>query len=148
NGASGGTINFTYALIPGNHYQVCEKIVTPGWFTTLGPNPFALYNPGGLNVGEVCVDFVAQAGQTTTFNVNNFFPSTEGLGTTIGFWKNWASCAGSNGGQKPKLDQTLAVSEALSPPPYGPGITIGTLTLHGNVANKNVAPDCMKAVDL
>jgi hypothetical protein len=148
NGTSGGTITFSTLLVPGTHYQICEQIIEPGWFTTLGPNPFALYNPGGLNIGEVCTDFTVTAGQLITFNVNNFFPSTQGLGSTIGFWKNWASCAGSKGGQLPKLDQTLAVSEALAPPPYGPGITIGILTLNGNVATPNLAPDCLSAVEL
>jgi hypothetical protein len=148
NGTTGGTITFNTLLTPGIHYQICEQIVEPGWFTTLGPNSFALYNPGGTNIGERCVDFTVTAGQLITFNVNNFFLSTQGFGTSIGFWKDWASCAGSSGGQKPALDQTLAVSEALSPPPYGPGVAIGTLRLDGSVAIPNVALSCQPAVDL
>src|SRR5262249_39101658 len=75
NGTTGGTLTFNTLLIPGNHYQICEQIIEPGWFTTLGPSPFALYNPGGVNIGEVCSDFTVTAGQLITFNVNNFFPS-------------------------------------------------------------------------
>ena len=64
-----------------------------------------------------------------------------GLARTIGFWKNWASCASSGGNQKPALDQTLAAAEPA-------GITIGTLTLHGARVKPNTAPDCLKAVRL
>jgi hypothetical protein len=60
---------------------------------------------------------------------------------TIGFWKNWASCAGSHGNQQPVLDQTLAAAEPA-------GIQIGDLTLHGSTTNRNVAPDCLKAIRL
>jgi putative Ig domain-containing protein/prealbumin domain-containing protein len=147
-GANGGTINFNTLLIPGEHYQLCEQITMPGWFTTIGPNAWALYNPDGNNVGEICTDFTVSPGETRSFAVNNYIPSSGGLGSTIGFWKNWASCKKSNGKQKPILDYTLALSEMLNPPPYGPGITIGTLTLHGNYAVPQIAPDCAKAVAL
>jgi hypothetical protein len=113
-----GVLNFTTVLTPGNHYQMCE-LVMPGWNTSLtGPLfvpgsiiPPTLPNPNVDN-SPVCVDFVAQAGVTTTFTVDNTFPG--GLARTIGFWKNWASCNNSNGNQKPVLDQTLATAVAAN----------------------------------
>jgi hypothetical protein len=55
------------------------------------------------------------------------------LARTIGFWKNWASCASSKGNQRSVLDQTLVAADPA-------GIAIGRLTLH--------AGDCLKAVRL
>jgi hypothetical protein len=63
------------------------------------------------------------------------------LARTIGFWKNWSSCARSSGNQKQVLDQTLAAAQPG-------GIMIGILTLHGSTASPNSAPDCSKAVNL
>jgi len=113
---NGGTFTFSTLLVPGNHYQVCE-IVMPGWNTTLGTSPQgALFVPNSIvppslpnpNVNNmtVCVDFTVTAGQTQTFTVNNS-PPPGGRALTIGFWKNWASCANSGGKQKPTLDTTL-----------------------------------------
>jgi hypothetical protein len=113
NAANGGVINFTTLLVPGNTYQLCE-IVMPGWTSSLGtfvPNSFI--PPDGVaanpNVDNsiVCVNFTVGAGETKTFTVDNT-PPPGGRALTIGFWKNWASCSGSNGKQKPVLDQTLA----------------------------------------
>ena len=51
------------------------------------------------------MNFTVTAGETKTFTVDNT-PPPGGRALTIGFWKNWAS--GSNGKQKPVLDQVLA----------------------------------------
>jgi hypothetical protein len=165
--ANGWTINFTTLLVPGQHYQVCEWVY-PGWNTSLGPNLFVpnsiippnLPNPNVVNL-TVCTDFVAQAGQTTTFTVDNT-PPPGGRALTIGFWKNWASCNNSNGKQKPILDQTLAVATGMTTNPPG-GLVVSAqnpgggwpnfgspyyLTLKGNTATPNVAPDCTIAVNL
>jgi len=125
-----GVINFTRTLVPGTTYALCE-IVMPGWMTTLGPPFYVVFNPSGDN-STVCTDFTVDPGQPRTFAIDNI-PPPGGLARTIGFWKNWASCGGSKGNQKPVLDQTLAASDPA-------GITIGTLTLH--------AGDCLKAVRL
>lgn len=164
--AYAGHASFTFSadLIPGNHYQVCE-VVMPGWNTTLAPpaggslfvpnsiTPPSLPNPDVNNM-IVCADFVAAAGQTTTFNVDNA-PPPGGRALTIGFWKNWASCSKSNGkGQKPVLDQTLALTEpgglvvsaqSGTYPSFAPAIY---LVLHGSVSTPNVAPGCQAAVNL
>jgi Domain of unknown function DUF11 len=128
---NGGVINFATALVPGTTYALCE-IVMPGWMTTLVPPVYVVYNPSGDN-STVCTDFAATTpGATRIFAIDNK-PPPGGLGRTIGFWKNWASCAGSNGKQRPVLDQTLAAADPA-------GITIGMLTLH--------AGDCLQAVRL
>jgi hypothetical protein len=125
-----GLIDFATKLVPGTPYALCE-LVMPGWMTTLGPPFYVVYNPSGDN-STVCTDFTVSAGATKTFAIDNK-PPPGGLARTIGFWKNWASCAGSKGNQKPVLDQTLTAADPA-------GIVIGTLTLH--------AGDCLKAVRL
>ena len=162
-----GDINFTINLTPGAHYQLCEWVY-PGWNTNLGPNLFVpnsmttptLPNPNVNNL-TVCTDFVAVAGQTTTFNVDNT-PPPGGRALTIGFWKNWGSCSGSNGKQKPVLDQTLAAATGLTTNPPG-GLVYSAQTagsgwpnfgpaykgvLKGSTSTPNSAPDCAKAVNL
>jgi hypothetical protein len=169
-----GNINFTTKLIPGDTYQVCEWVF-PGWNTNLVgdgplfvPNsmiPPALPNPNVVNL-TVCADFTVQPGQTRTFTVDNS-PPPGGRALTIGFWKNWASCANSNGkGQKPMLDLALGFASANTTNPPGglvvsaqnPGIlwpnyaSAWYLVLKGNPAstanNIRPAPDCDKAVNL
>jgi CSLREA domain-containing protein len=128
--ANGGVFTFATKLVAGSTYQLCE-IVMPGWRTTLGPTPFVLYNPSGDN-STLCANFSVSPGETKSIAVNNR-PPPGGVARTIGFWKNWASCASSNGNQKPVLDQTLAAADPA-------GISIGMLTLHTG--------DCLKAVRL
>ena len=113
NAGNGGNVSFATNLVPGQTYQFCE-IVMPGWTSTLGtfvPDSFippdgATPNPNVDN-SIVCVNFSVGAGETKTFTVVNS-PPPGGRALTIGFWKNWASCASSKGGQKPVLDQVLA----------------------------------------
>jgi len=130
NAANGGAVDFTPTLVPGTTYALCETVM-PGWMTTLGPPFYVVYNPSGDN-GTVCTDFTVQPGETKSFAIDNK-PPPGGLARTIGFWKNWASCAVSKGKQKAVLDQTLIAADSA-------GITIGILTLH--------AGDCLKAVRL
>ena len=165
--ANSWTINFTTKLVPGQHYQLCEWVL-PGWNTSLGPNLFvpnsiippSLPNPNVNNL-TVCSDFVAQAGQTTTFAVDNT-PPPGGRALTIGFWKNWASCAASSGKQKPMLDQTLSAATGMTTNPPG-GLVVSAqnpgggwpnfaanyyLVLKGSTSTPNVAPDCSATVNL
>ena len=55
----------------------------------------------------LCGDFEVGPGETKVFRIDNT-PPPGGRALTIGFWRNWASCAKSNGKQNPVLDQTLA----------------------------------------
>lgn len=109
---NGGVVTFATDLAPGSTYQFCE-IVMPGWKTTLGTFvPDSFIPPDGStpnpNVDNsiVCINFTVTAGETKTITVDNS-PPPGGRALTIGFWKNWASCASSKGGQKPVLDQVL-----------------------------------------
>jgi len=157
--ANGGNISFATLLTPGQTYQVCE-IVMPGWLTTLGqfvPNSFippsgVAPNPAVDN-SILCGNFTVTAGQTLIFTVDNT-PPPGGRALTIGFWKNWASCASSGNNKKPVLDQTLALfganGEVVSAT-SGIFATFGPtyyLTLLGSTSSPNVAPDCLKAVRL
>jgi Prealbumin-like fold domain len=137
NVANGGVVSFTSKLLANSPYQLCE-FVMPGWRTNL-TTPFVLYNTSGDN-STLCMNFSVDPGQLKSVAVDNR-PPPGGLARTIGFWKNWASCANSSGKQGPVLDQTLVAAEPG-------GITIGTLTLHGSSSSLNRAPDCLKAVRL
>jgi hypothetical protein len=46
------------------------------------------------------------------------------------------------------LDQTLFASMGLNPPPYGPGISLGLLTLSDNSTDSKSASDCQSAVNI
>lgn len=113
NAGNGGTVTFTQELIPGETYQLCE-ILLPGWLSSLGTFvPNAFMPPDGVapnpNVDNsiLCGDFSVSPGETKVFSIDNKTPPG-GRALTIGYWRNWASCAKSNGKQKPVLDQTLA----------------------------------------
>ena len=166
-----GNISFATQLSPGT-YQMCE-VTMPGWNTSLSNPPNQLFVPNSMippslpnpNVNNmtVCVNFAVVSGQTFTFSVDNS-PPPGGRALTIGFWKNWSSCANSNGkGQKPVLDQTLAKAMVIGDSTDGhstlPGVVVsatsGTfqkfgstyyLVIHGSTATPNAAPDCQKAV--
>jgi hypothetical protein len=169
-----GNISFNTQLNPGQTYQICEWVF-PGWNTNLAgdgplfvPNsmiPPALPNPNVNNL-VVCANFTVTSGQTRTFAVDNT-PPPGGRALTIGFWKNWASCANSNGkGQDPMLDLALGIASATTTNPPGglvvsaqnPGslwpnyAAVWYLVLKGNPASTEddikVAPDCLKAVRL
>jgi len=135
NAANTGTFTFNTLLTPGATYNLCEQVM-PGWMTTLGPPFYTVYNPSGDN-SFVCTDFTVSPAQIKVFTIDNK-PPPGGLARTIGFWKNWASCANSGGNQKPVLDQTLGLGD----------ITIGILVLHDSNPNPDVASDCSDAVDL
>jgi hypothetical protein len=122
--------------VPTATYQLCE-IVMPGWLTTLGTFvPGSFMPPDGVAPNPdvdnsiLCVNFTVAAGETKVFTIDNT-PPPGGRALTIGFWKNWASCAQSNGKQKPVLDQMVALAEPA-------GVQIGDLVLN--------ARDCLKAV--
>jgi hypothetical protein len=119
---------------------MCE-IVMPGWLSTLGtfvPNSFM--PPDGIAVNPnvdnsiLCGDFTVSAAETKVFTIDNT-PPPGGRALTIGFWKNWASCSGSKGGQKPVLDQTLASFPIAS-----------GQTTHGVVIGKLYVDTCAEAV--
>jgi uncharacterized cupredoxin-like copper-binding protein len=168
-----GNLSFTTKLEAGKTYQICEQVF-PAWNTNLagdGPLfvpssiiPPSLPNPNVNNL-TVCADFTVQPGQTRTFTVDNT-PPPGGRALTIGFWKNWASCSKSSGGQKNMLDLALGYASKNTTTPPG-GLVVSAqnpgsgwpnyaaawyLILKGNPASteNNILPaaDCTKAVNL
>ena len=151
NAANGGVFTFSTWLTPASRYQLCE-VVPVGWKTDLSGFVPNAYLPGGtvpnpdVDNSVMCLDFTVAAGEEKVFKVDNKpLPKVEPR--TIGFWKNWASCSRSSGGQSPVLDQTLAKAE-----PTGLVVSAlgGTtyLVLHGSKATPDSAPSCLAAVRL
>ena len=118
NAGNGGAITFsvdgTDQIKPGT-YQLCEFIQV-GWKSSIQTLAGAFVpGTGGDTEADntyVCVPFTLAAGETKVFTIDNTRPPG-GDAKTIGFWKNWASCAGSNGKQLPILDQTLVLSGGI-----------------------------------
>jgi hypothetical protein len=124
-------------LVPGD-YQVCETNIPVGGHSDLSDRPGAFTpTPDPGDNSTQCAPITVGAGETVKITVNNT-PPPGGDQRTIGYWKNWASCAGSTGKQAPKLDQTLYAAGAN-------GISVGDLVLHGG-STPNLSPDCLKAV--
>ena len=166
-----GLINFTTQLVPGKIYQLCE-LVFPGWSTNLaGDGPLfvpgsmvtpTLPNPNVDNV-TVCTNFSVSVDQTRVFTVDNT-PPPGGRALTIGFWKNWASCAKSNNKKTWYLDLALGIASNTATNPAG-GLVLAadggtwpsyaplrTLVLHGVPTSTEdlivKAPDCALAVKI
>lgn len=144
--ANGGQLNFSTWLVPGSSYQLCEQVLA-GWSSTLGSFVPGSFNPPdgatpnpNVDNSIVCISFTAQAGTTTSVAVDNR-PPPGGRALTIGYWRNWASCAKSNGQQAPVLDRTLQAAGA-------PGIQIGQVNLTDTNPNPDVASSCAPAVAL
>jgi hypothetical protein len=140
NAGNAGDVTFAAYLNPGATYQLCETGIPVNWHSTLSDMAGAFSpGPAPADNSTVCVNFTVNPGETKTFTVNNTRPG--GDARTIGYWKNWSSCKTSGGKQAPILDRTLAKSEPG-------GIAVGSLVLHGDVNNPNVAPSCGAAVRL
>jgi carboxypeptidase family protein len=139
NAGNAGVVSFSPSLVPGATYQLCEAVL-PGWISSVGPNPFVVFDPSGDN-STICADFTVQPGQAKMLAVDNTQTATAGQPHTLGFWKNHSSCANSNGKQEPILDRTLASTEPG-------GLLIGRLTLHGSTSKPDKAPSCTAAVNL
>jgi hypothetical protein len=100
---SGGTLDFGYQK-PGT-YSLCEENVPAGTTPSISTSGYALVLVDNVT-GKYCVDvappagtteFPLTAGQDLTFNIEDSHPL--GGQRTIGYWKNWNTCAGSNGNQ-------------------------------------------------
>jgi prealbumin domain-containing protein len=133
-----GQINDSgFSLAPGT-YRVCEldNAVSFSATATLDGAPVALFNPNATDqppqdLGNRCVDVVLAYGSDRIVVFTNT-PPPGGDARTIGYWKNWSSCANSNGKQYQK---------ALAPGGVGFGKTLdGNLPqLVGNL-NVNTCP--------
>ncbi len=125
-----GTPETAISFIP----AVDDDLVSnpPGWSRTF--DPMYAPPPAIWSNEERCLNFVADAGATEVFQINNQFPG--GRPSTIGFWKNWNSCSGGgqvdnaveNGGLTP-AERLASGNALLDDVLQAPGITIGLLTL-------------------
>jgi len=101
-GDDDGILDFGGAeLIPGETYTICEENIPAGWTTewTLGGNPVTPYNPDSPeDLGNRCVDFSVDPGETLRITVNNVSPPG-GDARTPGYWKNWNTCTKGNQAQ-------------------------------------------------
>jgi hypothetical protein len=141
-----GLLQFTWKLVPGTLYTVCENPVPAGW-TSLWmitfPNIVTPYNPNGndmppQDLGIRCFDFTVNPGETKTFEVHNDFPG--GGPRTIGYWKNWNRCTG--GGQAANADRNGGAAngfylvEDLLPQVIG-DLTVGSCEDAVDILNKS-----------
>jgi hypothetical protein len=115
---NGGSSSSGNKLLAGN-YTVCETNLQAGW-----ADPTATgFTFTGDGLGNFCTTFALGWGQTITVHVVNTPPPGGGT-RTIGYWKNWSSCAQSNGhlydkfySQKPEgfLDTYLGAGSSIYP---------------------------------
>ena len=129
-----------FSLAPAT-YRVCElnNAVTFSATATLDGAPATLVNPDlPADNGNRCVDVtLAYGGDRIVVFTNN--PPPGGDARTIGYWKNWSSCAQSNGKQ---------FTKATAPGGVGIGKTLdGNLPqLIGNL-NVNTCPIAVAILD-
>lgn len=88
NSTNSGSLDF--GLVRPGTYTLCELAVPAGTHSTLED----LGGTVNATTGDVCLTFTLAAGETRAFTIDNQAPG--GGQRTIGYWKNWASCAGSN----------------------------------------------------
>jgi hypothetical protein len=77
---------------------VCELALAVAWNATVTVNGASVTPDIDGTSGNACVDVVLAYGDSTTVVFTNTPPPGGGT-RTIGYWKNWSSCAQSNGGQ-------------------------------------------------
>jgi Domain of unknown function (DUF5979) len=108
--AAGSLTPLDFGLVKPGTYTLCELAVAAGTTSSL---------PGGVVdpvTGNVCASITLQAGVDQQLTINNQLRS--GGQRTIGYWKNWSTCSGSNGNQlanaaatgKTLLDQVLPIT--------------------------------------
>jgi hypothetical protein len=81
----------------GSH-QVCELLLAVAWNATFTNNGASATPTVDGATGTSCITFPVALGDSINIVVTNTPPPGGGT-RTIGYWKNWSSCAASNGGQ-------------------------------------------------
>jgi hypothetical protein len=122
----------TTGLTPAT-YTVCELALAVAWNATFTVNGSSVTPTVNGTTGDACYGVVLNYGDSTTVVVTNTPPPGGGT-RTIGYWKNWSSCAQSNGGQYDKAiakgtpEATLDFYLTANPPNVYPLGDITTLT--------------------
>jgi hypothetical protein len=141
-----GVVTFSGYFTPGN-YQLCETGIPVGYSNNLNgftPGPL----PGDNSVECVNITLVSGAnGPGGITNVPNPINNTQPTGEarTIGYWKNWSSCALSSGKQYTKALARNLWSKTLD---GNLPQTIGLLTLAGASGPNLPAAGCLSAVKI
>jgi len=148
---NGGSVSSGFLIAPGT-YTVCELNLAVAWAATatLDGNPLVgatFFNPDvGQDLGTRCASIVLAYGDDRTLVVTNNPPPTPGGNArTIGYWKNWSSCAQSNGKQYDKAKARGDWSKTLD---GNLPQQIGDLFLAGAPSVGAASPDCAKAVSI
>ena len=102
-----------FGLVKPGSYTLCELAVPAGTTSGLASLPGATIN---ATTGDVCAPITLTAGQNLSITIDNQLRT--GGQRTIGYWRNWNTCASSNGNQlanaaktgKTLLDQVLPLS--------------------------------------
>ena len=91
-GTNLGSLDFGYHA-PGT-YTLCELAVPVGTHSTLLDPPYSdpPYNSSqNSTTGDTCITLPLAAGEAAVITVDNTYPL--GSARTIGYWRNWATCA-------------------------------------------------------
>jgi hypothetical protein len=140
----GQSNNSGFTLQPGT-YRVCELSLAVAWFATgtLDNVATSLLNPDfPQDLGNRCIDVTLNYGDSKAVAIINS-PPPNGDARTIGYWKNWSSCAQSSGKQYTKAKDAGNWSKTLD---GNLPQLIGDLQLAGAAAPGGDSPDCLKAV--
>ncbi len=118
----------TFPFVKPGSYTLCELAVAAGTASTLGTFPGATTN---ATTGDVCAPITLAAGQTASYTIDNKLAA--GGQRTIGYWRNWNTCAKSKGNQLANAAKTgKTLLDAVLP------LTLGNY----------VADTCTKAVSV
>jgi phage-related protein len=139
----------------GAGHQVCELLLAVAWNATFTVNGAPVVPTVDGTTGTSCITFTVAAGDSINVVVTNTPPPGGGT-RTIGYWKNHASCATSNGGQyqrsidrgepEANLDFYLGGAGVVSIYPIG-DITTLSCTEAVNLLSKNAKDGGKRAGD-
>jgi hypothetical protein len=124
---NGGSSSSGKKLAAGT-YTVCETNLAAGY-----SDPTATgYTLTGDGFGNFCTNVTLGVDDSKTIHFVNTLPPPSGSTRTIGYWKNWSSCAQSKGGQYDKAIKNGTPQGTLDYYLGGAGVTsiypIGTIT--------------------
>jgi hypothetical protein len=89
-----GSGNLDFGKLKPGTYTFCETLVPAGTTSTLQMVAGFTTN---MTTGDICGSITLAPGETRPFVIDNMHPL--GGQRTIGYWKNWNTCAGSKGNQ-------------------------------------------------
>jgi Prealbumin-like fold domain len=148
---NGQTNSTGQTVLPGT-YTVCERNIPVGWAltsVTVNGTSVTPTNPDSpQDLGSRCVTFTVTGGGTTALVFTNS-PPPGGNARTIGYWKNWSSCAQSSGKQYTKALSRNEFNKTLDgnlPQTLGL-LTVTTCQAAVNILNKSDLSGIKRASD-